>query len=348
MRKCDPQHAIGLLNGQADDATSGGTQLADGPLNASSRQPVLDLLAQGAYDARRPAPGWAAALVGVLLPAITVRALALAPMPQWASLLGTNPGVAHAAAADLIATLVVLGPLALVAWLSPQLIEGRAPVRDAAPALPAAAWGGLLGVVAFGCALAIALAHAQVSAVFSGLTAIGAAAAPLTVAVQTAIEEKFFRGWLQPILSARWGPGAGLACASLIFSVAHSWGHGISVLAFVNDALAGAAFGLMAIRTGGLWAPVAAHFAWNFTEAHLLGAFPNPGIDPLGSILDVDFAGAGIWTGGSEGLNGALGTSLVLLCLIAAVYRTGPRAIFARSSNRDDPEAATSSITSSK
>jgi membrane protease YdiL (CAAX protease family) len=168
----------------------------------------------------------------------------------------------------------------------------------------------------------------------SGLTGVGLLAAPLTVGVQTTIEERFFRGWLQPILCARWGALAGLGVASLIFSIGHSWGHGISPLAFVNDALAGAAFGLMAIRTGGVWASTAAHFMWNFTEANVLGVFPNPGVDPLGSILNIDFQGLGLWTGGAEGLNGALGTTLVLLCLIAAVYRTGPRAthVFARRS----------------
>ena len=150
--------------------------------------------------------------------------------------------------------------------------------------------------------------------------------------VQAGAEEAFFRGWLQPVLAARWGPWVGLLTASLVFAAAHAAAaalsaHALGPVAWINDTLAGLAFGLLALRTGGLAAPVAAHWAWNWTEASVVGATPNPGVDPLGSLFDLDLVGAGWLTGGPDEMNGSLCASVALLGLIAcaAAWRPGKR-----------------------
>ena len=301
----------------------GGLLLSASPTPRRPCPPV-----QAAAAAQRPLPGWAAALVALVLPAICVRMLGPALIPQITMLasLAAPEDPLSVAATELGATLIILGPLLLVAAASMRLIEVRPQAVGAVKPLRSALWGGALGLVALLAALGAALAASTFSVRISGISAVAAASAVVIVLMQASIEEYFFRGWLQPILAARWGRTAGLVCAALLFSAAHAWDHGISVLAYLNDALAGLAFGLLAARTGSLWAPIAAHFAWNFTEANVLGAFPNPGLDPLGSAYDIDFFGSGLWTGGSEALNGALGTTFALLALAAVVAYRGPRA----------------------
>lgn len=130
-------------------------------------------------------------------------------------------------------------------------------------------------------------------------------------------EELLLRGLLQPVLVRAWGEGAGVLVASLAFVVIHmvgGWGHPVSL---ANIFLAGIWFGLLAMRTGGLAAPILAHFGYNWAEEMLFGASPNPGVGPFGSIVDVDLVGQAIWGGSSEGLNASVAVSVVLLALIA-------------------------------
>ena len=90
-------------------------------------------------------------------------------------------------------------------------------------------------------------------------------------------------------------------------------------MALLNLMLGGMAFGLLALRSGGLWAPFAAHTAWNWIESGVLGLEPNPGVGAGGSILDLDIVGAGLWSGGGDAMNGSLAATLVLLLGVAGL-----------------------------
>jgi membrane protease YdiL (CAAX protease family) len=136
------------------------------------------------------------------------------------------------------------------------------------------------------------------------------------IAFQTGAEEVTFRGWLQPVLVRRLGAGWGIALAAVLFVVFHVVGGGREPVALVSIGLAGALFGLIAWRSGGLLGGWAAHFAWNTTEDTWLGLTPNPGNSPFGSFMDLDLAGSPLWGGGPEGLNASIGTAAVLLALI--------------------------------
>ena len=74
-------------------------------------------------------------------------------------------------------------------------------------------------------------------------------------------------------------------------------------------------------------APVAAHFGWNWAETNIFGVFPNPGVDPFGSLIDFELVGAGLWGGSTEGLNASIASSfsLVALCLIVYFVRLWPK-----------------------
>lgn len=222
-------------------------------------------------------------------------------------------------AAAALFYLVLFVPLAALAWLLghmcdvPAIRPGRHPARF-----------GALGLVAGSLGLAVAFALTAIRGGIGdgpGESSLGPAlllGLALTL-IQTAAEEMLFRGWLQGVLTRLAGPLPGLALGALCFAAMHLAGGPVSGQAFINLTLAGLFFGLLAWKSGGLVAPIAAHFGWNAVEDLGLGLVPNPGIGPFGAIRDIDIAGPAIWGGSAVGLNASIGTSVVLLVLVIAL-----------------------------
>ena len=157
----------------------------------------------------------------------------------------------------------------------------------------------------------------------STLTVVpGVLMAGLLVLLQCWAEEALFRGWLQPILCDRWGAWTGLAVTSLLFGIAHST-RTPSPIAVLNAILAGLMFGLLALRTGGLAAPIAAHFGYNWAEQSVFGLTPNPGVDPMGSVYNFDLSGPQIFSGGADELNGSICLTLALGLVIVLLGLAG-------------------------
>ncbi len=213
-------------------------------------------------------------------------------------------------------TLLLYGallPFALFAgWLSGTKVlrAGETPARWALIGL-------VLGSGGLGFALFMSwLNGATVSG--AGATGIGGlvmAGIALTL-VQSAMEEVLFRGWLQPVLIQRIGVIGGVIASSVTFMAFHLIGGAIQPMSMLVIALAGAVFGLLALRSGGIVAPIMAHAAWNASEDSVFGLVPNPGNEMFGSILDFDLVGSAWWGGSDEGLNASLGAAVVLCAII--------------------------------
>ena len=100
----------------------------------------------------------------------------------------------------------------------------------------------------------------------------------LLVNVGVAIgEETVFRGYLLTGLKQAWSKGPALALMMVIFGLFHLPAYseggmhaGTLTLAILLASLFGLLFGLVYLRTGTLWLPVALHFTWNFVETDLL------------------------------------------------------------------------------
>lgn len=138
----------------------------------------------------------------------------------------------------------------------------------------------------------------------------------LVTLFQTAAEELYFRGWLQGVLQRGWGRWGGIAAGAVVFAAVH-------FASAVNDPLAlpvligaGLWFGILADRSGGLALPIAAHFGWNWGEALLFGADPNPGIGNFGALHDLDLVGSTLWGSGPDGLDASLSALFVLAALV--------------------------------
>lgn len=259
--------------------------------------PVAVVAAAVIVVAGRFVGGWADISVGRVL-----------PEGRWRELAQTA-----------VFTLVIFLPLAAVAVAATRF-EGRS-AWLADRHLPA--WAGLstvLGIGGFSLAIGLAALAGVVVPGAGGPTGaaalVGVVGGLVLFGIQAGAEEVYFRGWLQPVLCARWGPMAGLVVTSLLFALLHVAGGARSGLALANLFLGGLFFGLLAIRTGGLWAPFLAHLGWNWVEACGFGLEPNPGLGPTGALVDLDVAGWGLWSGGADRMNGSLASSLVLLVLV--------------------------------
>jgi uncharacterized protein len=133
---------------------------------------------------------------------------------------------------------------------------------------------------------------------------------------QTASEEVYFRGWLQPALARHWGPQAAVVVAALAFAALHVMGGARSPTTLINMFLGGLLFGYLASYGHGLAGALGAHFAWNATEQILLGLDPNPGLGSFGALLDLELAGSAAWGGSDEGLNASVAMTFALLALV--------------------------------
>lgn len=140
-------------------------------------------------------------------------------------------------------------------------------------------------------------------------------------AFQVSAEELLFRGWLMPAVDRLIGRWPAVLISAAAFSLFHAVGGAHAVLSFVNLFLGGVWFALLALRSGGLLAPIAAHFGWNAAEDLGLGLVPNPGVGDLGALADRDLLGSALWGGSDEGLNASIGMTLVLIALILPLLR---------------------------
>ena len=131
-------------------------------------------------------------------------------------------------------------------------------------------------------------------------------------------EELLFRGWLLSALQDMLGSSWAIVLSAFAFSGFHWWAGGAEadVVSLANLLVGGLWFGLLAVRSSGILAPMAAHFAWNASESIGFGLDPNPGVDDLGALTNFDLVGLPMWGGSAEGLNASIAMTLVLAALV--------------------------------
>ncbi|WP_295635462.1 type II CAAX endopeptidase family protein [Novosphingobium sp.] len=258
--------------------------------------------------------GWLALVVGIAAGASWVPAA----LKLSARLPAADPGPATS-----LFNLLVFGPLiaigVVLGLLSRQPVL-RAGARPLLWTLAGLACGAIAILSTTGFAwLSGGLRPAlQPAASVPGLIALGVA---LTL-LQSGAEEVLFRGWLQPALTMRIGVPGGVLASAVVFAGFHAISAIPSWISVVNLVLGGLWFGLLALRSGGILAPLAAHFAYNVIEDCGLGLVPNGGpngnewVGPLGALHDLDLVGSPLWGGGPEGLNASLGLTAALVAMI--------------------------------
>jgi hypothetical protein len=237
-------------------------------------------------------------------------------------ILGAKITIENMGVAMAVYYAILFVPLLVLAWLLGRM--GRLSVLRAgdAPGMWAAI-GFILGAGGFLVTAAYSwlnggLVPGDPASGISGLVAAGIA---LTL-VQVGAEEVLFRGWLQPALAQRLGTPAALVVGAAIFAAFHIPAGATSAMSLINLMAGGLWFGLLALRSGGLVAPLMAHFAWNAIEDLGFGLTPNPGAGPLGSLMNWDLLGQTLWGATEAGLNDSIGTTVVLTALILPLLRS--------------------------
>ncbi len=282
-------------------------------------------------DARRARlrwPGWAAALVAAAFSGAILTVFKIWG-GQFLDALAADfrhmPGTWGDTLAFGAVQCAIFGGFLAAAQIA-MVVEGRSLWRRGRTGRALSLVIGLfIGVLGYAACVAVAnMAGAIAPGPFTGVALDAVLFGAALVAIQSVAEEAFFRGWLQPILCVRWGPTAGVAASSALFAGLHIIAGAHGALAVANLFLGGVMFGLLALRTGNLFAASAAHFAWNWTESGVLGLSEQP----TGSLLRFGFTGSPLWNGGADAMNGSLAMSLVLIALVGGVMlalRVGAR-----------------------
>jgi uncharacterized protein len=144
-------------------------------------------------------------------------------------------------------------------------------------------------------------------------------------AVQGPAEELLCRGWMLPVLAARYRVWTGVLVSLVFFAVLHSLNPNIGLIAGLNLALYGLFAALYALREGGIWGIAAQHAGWNWAQGNLFGLEVS-GTQPAGGmVLNLMETGPDEITGGPFGPEGGFAVTAVLLVGIAALLIRGGR-----------------------
>lgn len=265
---------------------------------------------------------------------------------------GARTGIWITAWPYLIGGIVLLSSATLVGWVCGAIFEDL-PLRALGWSfhrgwLKDIAFGSLIGTASLLLAAGLAAALRGISFSFNPSPAsaiIKTAIVSLIIfVVAGAAEEALFRGYpLQTFARAKlaW---VGVLVTSLLFAAAHLQNPNVSAgLPFINTAVAGVWLAVAYLRTRSLWFPFGLHWAWNWTQAALLGV-PVSGSERMAPapLLHATNAGPDWLTGGAYGLEGGVACTVALLISTLVVWRIKLVSNSEASSSAFEPVASTS------
>lgn len=285
---------------------------------------LYDLARQG----RRLTPWWGVFVLGSIM--LFVSALFGLPVQVVQMALAGFSEEGLAAQPPLLAGLfmglllaVSFGGLILLVWLWIWLYEKR-PFStlgfERGGALMQYGRGLLLGLLAFGGSVGLMSLFGWVAPEASdpervGLAALGGILLILLPGwlIQGAAEEVLTRGWMLPVLAARYRPWIGIVLSSFFFAIMHGLNPNLSLLALVNLMLYGLFAALYALREESLWGICAFHSVWNWAQGNVFGLAVSGQDTGVGTLFDLMETGPDWFTGGAFGPEGGLAVTLVLL-----------------------------------
>jgi membrane protease YdiL (CAAX protease family) len=297
-------------------------------MNQQLLHPDARLLALARSGARLP-PWWLALIVGVagtfaaLLGGGLLSFLLLGAFdaPRGGSAL--ESGLRGAASLAL-----QFAPIYGLFWLWTRLYERR-PFRtlglERAGAGRALARGFAVGLAMFGAVAGLGAASGAFvpergePGLFGAAALGGVLAVALGWLVQGPAEELLCRGWLLPVLGARYHPWVGVVGSSLVFTLLHGLNPGIGALPLVNLFLFAVFTALYALWEGGIWGVAAIHAVWNWAQGNIFGLEVSGSTPTGGTLVDLQAAGSPLLSGGGFGPEGGALVTLVLLVAIGGV-----------------------------
>ena len=138
----------------------------------------------------------------------------------------------------------------------------------------------------------------------------------------SAFEEFLFRSYPLLALSERYPLWFAIFVNGLLFALAHFANPGITALGVINITLAGMFFALYTLQKHNIAWAVGVHFAWNFTQAVILGY--NLSGNEMSGFVKAMPQGADYFSGGKFGIEGSVFcTAILVLCISWLIYKNG-------------------------
>lgn len=167
----------------------------------------------------------------------------------------------------------------------------------------------------------LAAATGSFALTFSGFTPL---VLPLVVFCffTCACEELLCRGYALEYLKKRYPIEVAAATGSVLFFFHHVnnlVAYGFNPWFALNVFLIGLLFVLITELTGSIWAAFGMHTLWNYTQQFVLG-LPNSGASSSLSVFTGEGAVSGFFFDTAFGLEGAPGTTLVILIALAVLF----------------------------
>lgn len=180
--------------------------------------------------------------------------------------------------------------------------------------------GAFLGTMMFAACVGICVITGAVRYVGTGLNTV-----PVFILIcagwliQGAEEEILCRGLLMGSLSARMPLWSAVLINSAFFAVLHIFNGGFNPIVFVNLTLFGLFMSVMALRFDSIVPCCAVHSLWNLAQGNIFGlpvsgAESGPSVWRLELVPDME-----LWTGGEFGIEGGMGTTVVLGVMTACL-----------------------------
>jgi len=141
----------------------------------------------------------------------------------------------------------------------------------------------------------------------------------VTFALVGITEEFLFRGYAQATLAQGMSFWGAAALLSLGFAAAHIGNPGETPMGVAQVAIYGLVFCYVLRVTGNLWFAVGYHMAWDWGETFFYGV-PDSGQLGTASFLHGTMLGPAWLSGGADGPEGSIWTTIALLALIPIAH----------------------------
>jgi membrane protease YdiL (CAAX protease family) len=137
--------------------------------------------------------------------------------------------------------------------------------------------------------------------------------------IQGGTEEVIYRGWLLPILGAKYNLKLSIIISSVMFALLHSMNPGMTIMPVINLTLFGVFAALFALAEDSIWGICGFHSAWNWVQGSVFGVKVSGTTVPGGSVLSsTPIEGQDLISGGAFGIEGSVLCSIAFL--IGIVY----------------------------
>ena len=130
-------------------------------------------------------------------------------------------------------------------------------------------------------------------------------------------EEIVFRGIILRFIGAKWNVVAALIISSVLFGILHCFNPGMTRMRRVGIILVGFMLGATYLYSGSIWMPLGIHWIWNTLEDTVFGSAVSGGSSD-GSMIQAQFHGSDLMTGGSCGIEASVVT--MIFTVIITIY----------------------------